>query len=222
MIDLSKALFYDIETHYVIPWENRSPAFQKAFINHYYDDNSYSSPKEHYEEIAGLYAELGHVICIVFGYICPTEPDGFKTVTVMGVDEVKVLEDSKKVFDTFESAGYYLVGFNSDTCDGPFTAKRYMLNGMKVPNILNTYGLKPWEYTSLDVMKLWQFGDYKRTSLEVACAAFGINCKTDELGGGNLYTYPIEKMPWELLGHYCREDVVSLWKLTEKIVNCIQ
>lgn len=222
MIDLNKALFYDIETHYAIPWEDRPKSFQDAFINHYYDDNSYESPKSHYEEIAGLYAELSHVICIVFGYICPTAPDGFKTIVVQGADEVKILEDSKKIFDAFAASGYYMVGFNSDTCDGPYMAKRYMINGMKVPGMINTYGVKPWDSWNLDVMKLWQFNDYKRTSLEMACAAFNIPCKEDELGGGNLYRYPLSEMPWDELSHYCTQDVVSLWHLTEKIVDCIQ
>lgn len=218
-IDLNKGLFFDIETHRVINWGQRSPAFQKAFINHYYDPESYTSPEEHYSEIAGLYAELSQVICIVFGYICPTDPSGFKTFAIYGGDEVKVLEDSRKIFDTFYSQGYYMIGWNSATCDVPFTAKRYILNGLKVPDIINEYGVKPWETWNLDAMNLWKFGDYKRTSLEMVCAAFGVNCKTDDIGGDNMYTYDIKDMPWNELVHYCTEDVVSLYQVTKRIVQ---
>lgn len=216
MIDLNKALFFDIESHRVKNWDERSSAFQKAFINHYYDSTSYSSPEEHYSEIAGLYAELSQVICVVFGFINPAT-DSFIMQEVHGEDEVKILQFCKKIFDGFGNGGYFLVGYNSDTCDIPYLVKRYILNDMTVPPLINLQDYKPWEVPHWDIMKLWQCGDYKRTSLEMLCAAMNIDCKTDQLGGDNLYQYDIKDMDWDQLVHYCKQDVESLFKATVQI-----
>lgn len=218
MIDLNKALFFDIETHRSINWKDQTPQIQKAFIDHYYDPQTYNTPEDHYSEIAGLHAEFGHVICVVFGYINSMNGE-FQTMAVYDKDEKKVLEECRKIFDPFLKNGYYLAGHNIINCDVPFLVKRYIINKLKVPGILNTYGCKPWDLDYLDTMDLWKFGDYKRVSLEMICAALNINCKTDDLGGDNLYTWDIDEMDWEQLAHYCTEDVVSNYQMTKAILD---
>lgn len=219
-LDLSNALFFDIETHAVVPWEERTPAVKQAFINHYYDPQSYSDPGEHYSEVAGLYPEFSHVICIVFGHINKVD-NKFVTADVHGIDEIKLLTDARKIFDAFEKSGFYLAGHNINNCDCPYLAKRYIINRMKIPHAINNFGLKPWELSNLDTMDLWKFGDYKRVSLECICSTLDVNCKTDDLGGSNLYQYDINKMPWDTLVHYCTEDVVSNFKMTKMIADCM-
>lgn len=218
MIDLSKALFFDIETHRGKNWDERSEAFKKAFINHYYDSESYDTPEDHYSEVAGLYAELSQVICVVFGYINPTTNE-LQTIAFSGSDEIEVLNNCSKIFSTFQKNGYYLVGHNINGCDIPYMVKRYILNNMDVPDFINSYGIKPWDQVHVDTMDLWKFGDYKRVSLEVICAAMDIPCKTDELGGSNLYQWDISEMDWKLLEHYCTEDVRSNYQMLAHILK---
>lgn len=218
MIDLNKALFFDIETHRVKNWDEITPALQKAFINHYYDPQSYSSPEDHYSEVAGLHAEFSHVICVVFGFRHPATNE-FVTDAFYGIDEVEILNKCTKTFESFQKMGYYLIGHNIQACDIPYLVKRYIINEMTVPDYINQYGQKPWEKTHVDTMDFWKFGDYKRVSLEMICACLGVDCKTDELGGDNLYEYDIKDMDWKQLVHYCTEDVVSNYRFMEK---CLQ
>lgn len=221
-IDLNKALFFDIETHYVIPWDQRSEALQRAFIGHYYDSDTYESPEEHFHEIAGLHGEFSQCICIVFGYLNNSDVVAgpqFRTMECHGTNEVEILTKTAKIFSYFQDQGYFLCGHNIKRCDIPYLVKRYILQGMEVPDFINSYGVKPWEQVHIDSMELWQFGAPSRVALETACAAMGIPCKTDELGGGNLYQYSIEEMPWDDLVHYCTEDVVSNYRMVEYILK---
>lgn len=217
-IDLNKALFFDIETHRGKNWDDLSPAVQKAFINHYYDSQTYETPAEHYNEMAGLYAEFSQCICAVYGYQDAVTKE-YKDIAFWGADEVDILTKSAKLLDAFMTAGYYLAGHNVIQCDIPYLVKRYIINKMHVPLMLNTWGVKPWELSTLDTMNLWKFGDYKKVSLETICAVLDIPCKTDEIGGGNLHLYDLEDMPWDKLVHYCREDVRSNFKMVEHIVT---
>lgn len=209
--DISKALYWDIESHRVNEWDQISPAMQKAFIGHYYDAQSYDTPADHYAEIAGLYAEFSHVICVVFGFVNPAD-NQFVTFESHGKNELEILNFCRKVFDAYEKAGYFLVDFNGSTCDRPYMAKRYVINRQSVPSMINEMGLKPWEKNNVDFMDEWKLGDYKRTSLEMVCASLGVECKTDKIGGDNLYQYNIDEMPWDQLVHYCTMDVESMYK----------
>jgi len=222
MINLEQALFFDIETHRVDNWDQLSNERKKAFINHYYDSQTYQTPEDHYSEIAGLYAEWSKVICIVFGTVNHVTKE-FKTIKLYGKDEIEILESSRKIFDAYEKQDYFLAGHNIIACDVPYLAKRYIINSLKVPSILNVYGTKPWDLNYFDTMNFWRdIGDYKRVSLEVICATLGIPCKTDEIGGGNLYEYDIEDMDWDQLTHYCEEDVISNYKMAEHILKYYQ
>lgn len=217
MIDIKKACFYDIETHYVIPWEDQPEAIKTAFINHYYDPESYDTPASHFHEVAGLHAEFSHVICVSFGY--EDDMGVFKQMALYGSDEVDLLNKVSATFRRFQDNGYFLIGHNIKACDNPYLIKRYIINRLPVPDFINEYGVKPWDSTHLDSMDLWKMGDWKRVSLEVICAALGIQCKSGELGGCNLYTYPIEEMPWDDLVKYCNEDVKSNYLMVKRILE---
>jgi len=217
-IDLNKALFFDIETHRGVEWEQLTPAMQTAFINHYFDSETYRTPKDHYSEIAGLHAEFSHVICVVFGFINPAT-NQFTTFEAHGPDENKILDFCEKVFTGYGNGGYYLVGHNIYGCDIPYMVKRYIINHRPVPDFINSYGQKPWDMVHVDSQDLWKFGSWSRVSLEMICAALNIPCKTDEIGGKNLYTYDLDEMPWDQLVHYCTEDVVSNYQMVKTILD---
>lgn len=212
MIDLTKALFFDIETHRVVNWGDQPRLIQEAFVNHYWDSEKYYSTADHFNELAGLHAEFSRVICVVFGFEDPRTGE-FKTTKISGLDEKEILRSCTKIFTGLSSSGYYLAGHNIKGYDIPYLTKRYILNRMSVPAYINTYGEKPWEGQHLDTMQFWKFGSWGNVSLELVTAAMGIECKTDELGGSNLHEYDIADMPWELLEHYCEEDVISNYKM---------
>lgn len=218
-MDLSKYLFFDIETHRVKEFNEISPALQKAFINHYYDNESYATPDECYAEIAALHPEFSHVISVSFGYEFGGQ---FQIYNVTSLNEVELLEKIASNFDRFHKLGYSLAGHNIISCDIPYMAKRYIINKMRVPAIFNKLGLKPWELNDLDSMNLWKFGGWRtNTSLETINAALGIECKSEEICGGNLWRYPINEVPLDELAKYCNEDVVSDYQMVKEIYKYI-
>lgn len=216
---MTEYVFFDIETHRVLEWDQLDEGIKRAFINHYYDESSYASPEEQYKEIAGLNAEFGRVICISFGYENST--GDFIKSHICSTDEKDLLRKAATAFKAFYDQGYKLAGHNILACDIPFLVKRYIINGMKVPDALNHLDVKPWELEDLDTMNLWKFGMYRAVSLEMLCACLGIPCKSETISGANLYTYPINEVPMDELAIYCDEDVESCYKAAKIIKSRI-
>ena len=108
---------------------------------------------------AGIYAEFGKVICIVVAI-----PDRF------GAIQYEVFDDPDEA-TLLRSFGLFLhTAFEADESgcarttgkfDFPFIARRMLVNGLPLPDALDTAGRKPWEVQHLDTMELWKFGDYK-------------------------------------------------------------
>jgi hypothetical protein len=207
-------LFYDIETHRVKEFEEISPALQNAFINHYYDADSYETPSDHYKQISALHPEFSQVICISFGF---EKSDGsYQGMHLYGLDEIDILNKAAQIFDKFGQQGYSLAGHNILSCDNPYLMKRYIINKLPVPSLINHMYEKPWEVGDLDTMNMWKMGGWRtNTSLETICAALGIACKSEEISGANLYTYPISEVPFEELVKYCDEDVKSDYEMVK-------
>lgn len=221
MINLERVLVFDIETHRVQEWEEISDALKDAFATHYYDEKEYDSPMEQYRKMAALYPEFSRAICVVFGYWRMVD-NQFVTYEVHGEDEVALLRECGRILESFKKQGYVLCGHNCNEFDIPFLARRYIINGMKVPKMINTLGLKPWEIDSIDIMAQWKFGSWRSTALDTMSAVLGISCKTDTVRGSNLAERAIGEMDWDQLVHYCTEDVTATWGVLERIVSCTQ
>lgn len=212
-----KLLFFDIETHRVKNWSDLSPALRKAFEAHVYNDNEkniYANVEQCFNEKAALHAEFSQVICVSLGY---EYENGFRVLSFSGRDEVKILTELSETLDNFKNKWYSLAGHNINGFDKPYLAKRYIINKMQVPKILNSMGLKPWEISDVDTMQVWKFGSWSATSLEVISAALGIQCKSTEISGSNMYKYDIENMNWAELKMYCEEDVKSCYQIYKRI-----
>jgi hypothetical protein len=212
---VEKLLFFDIETHRVKNWNELSTSLQNGFINHLFNEDSFSSVEECFNEISGLNAEFSQVICVSLGYECEDE---FKLTSIYSKNEVELLQKLSQIFDKFQINGYSLAGHNINGFDKPYLIKRYIINKLKVPNILNSIGIKPWELSDADTMQMWRLGGGNNTSLEVICATLGIKCKSTEISGGNMYQYDIKDIDWKELKKYCEEDTRASYEIY-KIIN---
>ncbi len=89
-----------------------------------------------------------------------------------------------------------------------------MINGLKLPSLLDVAGKKPWEVSFLDTMDLWKFGDYKHyTSLDLLTSIFNIPTPKDDIDGSM-----VGKVYWvdgdlERIVKYCEKDVVAVVQL---------
>lgn len=212
---MGNLLFFDIETHKVKNWAELPSNVQVAFENHMWDGDIYEDVEECYNEKAGLSAEFSQVICVSLGYEMNQE---FRKVSIYGIDEKELLKGLKNIFDKFYSQDYALAGHNIGGFDIPYLIKRYIINEMHVPKILQSSKQKPWERADVDTMQEWKFGGYNSVSLEVISSVLNIPCKSTEVTGSNMYRLDITEIDWEQLKIYCEEDVESSYRI-HTIIN---
>ena len=218
-MNLEKALFIDIETHRGKEFSEISPQLQDTFITHYYNKNEYGTPDEQYIVDAGLYPEFSQVVCATFGF--ENTVGGFSTKSFYGTNEKKILESLANIFERTNEKRYFAIGHAISTFDIPYLIKRYIINGIRVPDLINEVSSKPWERKNVDTMSLWKFGSFRGTSLSTVCSCLGIECKSTEITGENLHLRKLEEIDWEELKKYCEEDVESNYRMVKRILELI-
>ena len=136
-------------------------------------------------------------------------------------DEETLLNQFKKMLeDHFSSPNHLLCGHNAKEFDFPYICRRMLINGIKIPSILNLSGKKPWEINHIDTMELWKFGDYKAyTSLALLCHVFKIPTPKDDISGADVARVYYEENDLQRIAKYCEKDVVALIQLYLKITG---
>jgi hypothetical protein len=205
-----KILFLDIETVPQYPSYNEIPdSFKKLWdgkAKHLVKENE--TPADVYKR-AGIYAEFGKVICISAGMF---NKKTFRLKTFYGDDEKIILEEFSILLNKyFNTTEHYLCAHNGKEFDFPFLARRLLINGLKVPYILDNSGKKPWEVRHLDTMELWKFGDHKNfTSLNLLAEIFGIPSPKSDIDGSLMYKVYWEDKDWTRIIKYNQIDVLTV------------
>ncbi len=218
-IDLSKVLFLDIET---VPQQEKYTNVPKR-IQKLWDTKAgflarnEESPEELYNR-AGIYAEFGKIICISVGYIREGE---IRLKSFYGDDELALLHDFAEMLNQYYSSPYQLLcAHNGKEFDFPYIARRMLINGIPLPEILNIAGKKPWDVQHLDTLELWKFGDYKNyTSLNLLTAIFDIPTPKDDIDGSMVAGVYYKEKDLPRIKAYCEKDVVALVQLMRKYKN---
>jgi uncharacterized protein YprB with RNaseH-like and TPR domain len=174
--------------------------------------DSDATPSELYER-AGIYAEFGKIVCISVGLIVP---DGlFKNLKIKsfaGDDEQQLLLDFAELLNKSYKRHFELMcGHNAKEFDFPYIARRMLINGIALPQVINLHGKKPWEIPHLDTLELWKFGDYKNyTSLDLLAAVFNVETPKDDINGSQVYGVYYKEQNLQRIVEYCQKDVVTL------------
>lgn len=231
-------LFIDIET---LPVENKLPViikeggevvlsekaefFAKKFAN---DWNLLHIRESTWDQFwldrASLMAEFGKIVSISMGKINSTNKLYIKTTA--SKDEVVCLKSFLDIVQV--SSPKILCAHNGKEFDFPYLMRRLIINSLAIPEILNSFGKKPWELAFEDTMQMWggTAWNYK-ISLDLLCYTLGLespkkefqaknvaevyfgmlNVKSDEL------VFDKEETALRQIGKYNAGDVVSL-------VNC--
>ena len=116
------------------------------------------TPEELYAR-AGIYAEFGKIICISVGFI---HDDGngreFRIKSFYGENEFTVLEEFCALLQhNYNPKSHFLCAHNGKEFDFPYLSRRILINGIKMPDMLDLAGKKPWDVKHLDTMNLWKF-----------------------------------------------------------------
>lgn len=220
-INYNKILFFDIET---VPltyefkdleeraqglWDRKTRFLQER-------DNL--SPDELYEK-AGIYAEFGKVVCISMGFVLQKGGETqIRVKSIANENEKILLQEYIDLLNSYyNSPDFLFCAHNGKEFDIPFLCRRILINGLKLPFILNVSGKKPWEIKHLDTMELWKFGDFKNyTSLDLLTYIFNIPTPKDDMDGSQVAKVFYEEKNLDRIIHYCEKDVIATIQLFRK------
>lgn len=219
LISLEDILFIDIET---VPqkgdFKELSEQFQKLWDKKSsFFRNEDQNAADVYER-AGIYAEFGRIICISAGVIIQKNGERYYRVkSFHDQDEKKLLSGFNDMLDKFTSnAAKRICAHNGLEFDYPYIGRRTLINGLKLPKILDVAGAKPWEIKDrlLDTLQMWKFGDYKNyTSLDLLCAAFNIPTPKDDIDGSQVAQVYYHEGDLDRIIRYCEKDTLALANL---------
>lgn len=215
-------LFLDIETVPAEPsFEDMGSPMQtlwdKKSLNFRSDEQK---PGDVYQR-AGIYAEFGKIICISVGFIKEMNPPGLRLKSFYGDEESAIL---KGVADLLthkaKNREMILCAHNGKEFDYPYIARRMIINGIPIPEILDNAGKKPWEVKLLDTMELWKFGDYKSfTSLDLLSTVLGIPSPKDDIDGSMIADTYWKDHDMRRIVTYCEKDVLTIAQVIMRFMN---
>ena len=222
-INLEKVLFIDIET------VAQHPDFEQltAEIKTHWEKKSQfiggenETPVDTYRR-AGIYAEFGKIVCISVGFI--RLENNIKTLRVKSYaheEEIILLTDFFDLLNKhYTHRDALLCAHNGKEFDFPYIARRALVNGIAIPEILDLAGKKPWEVKHIDTLQFWKFGDYKHyTSLSLLTTIFNIPTPKDDIDGSMVNQVYWKDKDLERIATYCEKDVIALTQLLLKFRN---
>jgi len=223
-LKIENVLFLDIETVPAVPSYSELPdAFKslwdrKAMQIKREEDQT---PESLYQR-AGIYAEFGRIVCISAGFVFFKKKSAcFRLKSFYNQSEKDLLLEFAVLLNRFGGKkGALLCAHNGKEFDFPYIARRMLVNGVKLPNILDVAGKKPWEVSFLDTMELWKFGDYKHyTSLNLLAILFGIPTPKDDIDGSQVAEVYYKSGDIERIARYCEKDVITIAQLFRRYRN---
>ncbi len=201
--------FDDLDTTFQALWAEKT-AWQRK--------EEYT-PAEFYKLKAGVMAEFAKIICISVGYLFNEKNENhFRIKSFYGDDEKQIITDFNKLLNSqFSKKQHQLCAHNGKEFDFPFIARRTLINGLKLPVLLDIAGKKPWEVNHLDTMELWKFGDYKHyTSIKLLAALFNIPTPKDDIDGSQVAGVYWNDKDLERIKKYCQKDTLTVAQLLLK------
>jgi hypothetical protein len=222
-IRVEDVLFLDIETVPNVPsYELLDPAMKMLWEK---KSKQFKTPEQTGKDVyerAGLYSEFGKIITISVGFIHEKDPYGLRLKSFYGNDEKTVLSEFSIMLSRFSKGNReaLLCAQNGKEFDFPYIARRMIINGLKIPDLLDNAGKKPWEIKLLDTMELWKFGDYKNyTSLELLTSVLGIPTPKDDIDGSMVAGIYYNEKDIERIVRYCEKDVIAIARVILRFMN---
>ena len=216
-------LFIDIETVSVVEkYEFLNDSFKELW-NKKHDNlfrNVELSYEEGFEKRAAIYAEFGKIVCVSCGYLTKEgDKEVLRIKSFSSENEKDLLIDFAELlrvnYNDIQSKT--ICGHNIKEFDIPYLCRRMLLNGIKLPDILDIHGKKPWEVNFIDTLQLWKFGDYKAyTSLNLLANLFEIPTPKDDIDGSMVSEVFWKEKDLERITIYCQKDVVTVVRLFQK------
>lgn len=165
---------------------------------------------------ASQWAEFAKICCISVAYQLKEK---LYVKCFASADEVGILREFSTFADAVQSrkGDWRFVGHAMGFFDVPFICKRYIINYMPPPEIIDESGEKPWLKDVLDTNKLWKsFGEGTAgSSLDALCNALQIPSPKVDLAGdevGKAY-YNGELVR---ISDYCNLDAIATYNIVRR------
>lgn len=213
----------DIETVRIVEkYEDLSDEWKSAW--EYKNKQSGEVPffeelSDSWEKTASLYAEFSKVCAVSITFLSKNE-DKLLCKEFFGTDEAVLLSELGDFLNQISgsSKDFRLVGHAAKYFDYPFLCKRYIINSLAIPTLLDTAHLKPWESRNLCTnADIWKMGGTGAgSSLQALCTSLAIPISKVDLVGdevGNAY-YRGEV---ERIAHYCSLDTIATFNVIRRI-----
>jgi len=216
-IKLADVLFLDVETApTVYKYADLDKTMKKMWDAKFRFQPTESAEAQYVK--AGIFAEFSKIICISVGIL---NEGTFRVKSFYGDDEKQILKGFAALLNKhYNSKEKMLCAHNGKEFDFPFICRRMLINGIKLPKLLNIAGKRPWEINHLDTMELWKFGDYKNyTSLNLLAAIFNIPTPKDDIDGSDVARVYWEEKNIERIVVYCQKDVLTVAQLVLRFMN---
>lgn len=220
--DLKDILFLDIETVACVPnYEQLNDRLKTQWARKagFFKKEQNQTDEDLFHERAGIYAEFGKIIVIAFGKYIENEKGemGLRLKALASDNEAKLLNDFKSILEKLDPTTK-LCAHNGKEFDFPYLSRRMLVNGIKLPSLLNLAGKKSWEVPHLDTMEMWKFGDYKHyTSLDLLAAIFNIPTSKGLMDGSMVNNVYYNDKDLSKISEYCIGDVIAIAQLYLKM-----
>jgi len=215
--DIEKILFLDIETVPVVYNYADLDENTKGLWNKRWQYLKETTPEQQYAK-AGVYAEFAKVVCIGLGFYNQKK---FRVKTIASDNEAEILNQFAALLrQHFNTSTHLLCAHNGKEFDFPFLCRRFLINSLPLPKILQLQGMKPWEVRHIDTLELWKFGDIKNfTSLNLLAHVLGLPSPKDELDGSLVGKTFYEDKDLKKIEEYCKKDVVTLARVYNRFAG---
>jgi hypothetical protein len=219
-IDTRYVVAIDIET---VRLNNKFPNTPELFQNSWEYKNKQNGEIPDQEDLedlwikqASLYAEFSKICAVSLSFLDKT---GEKLVCqgIASTNEYGLLVELANVLNRMgKSPQYRLIGHTSFYFDFPFLCKRYIINGLDIPKILDETNSKPWEKMNLDTNVIWKCGGTgPGSSLQALCVVLDVPIsKVDMVGdevGKEYFKGNIEG-----IRDYCNKDSIATFNVLRR------
>nr|DAT58705.1 MAG TPA: DNA polymerase B [Bacteriophage sp.] len=218
-VNTSSIVAIDIETVRVKEkYEELDDITKMAWSYKFKRDGNHLSGEElsvEWVKSASLYAEFSKVCSVSLVFLYDGKP---VHKTFGGPNEEDILKELGTTLDNMYLKGVYkrLVGHSSKFFDYPYLCKRFVINGLGIPHLLDTTNLKPWENLNLDTNDIWKMGGTGYgSSLLALCNVLNIPIsKVDLLGdevGETFYNKEYQR-----INDYCILDTLATFNVIRR------
>lgn len=215
-VSLEDILAIDIETVRIVDEvDNLSPDFMEAFRMKKKQEGVVPPIEDlriSWKEAASLWPEFSKVCAISIAYM---RKGKLRCTCLRGDNEAVLLQQFSDILDSLVKfkPSFRLVAHAGLFFDYPFLCKRYLLNWMDIPSILDESIDKPWEKKAICTNELWRsFGTGSGSSLQALCTAFGIESSKVDLVGDQVGVSYFNG-EFDRIAEYCNRDAIACFNL---------